>query len=135
MDLSKQFKDEYIEKTAQDLAESLMHISDWHGCTRLDIATELNITVSMLEKAMKLSDELNTNVQLIEQRTLLEDVKKLSHQIYDRKVNIPLAKFYLGVRHGITDRTVEDLFRNDSNVANIPKVNYSIKQYDDKRKS
>ena len=127
MDLSACFAPEHIERTAQDLCESLPDISDWIGATRLDIATEIGVTVHLLEKAMKLNIQLTEYVQYIEQKTLLTDVTKLRTQLAEKKINSQLVKLYFGVRHGITDRTVDGLFKNLDESVGTPSIKYLLR--------
>lgn len=109
MNFRESFTPENIERTAESLAGAIPYMRDWEGCTRLDIAVEMCIPCSLLEKAMALSDDLFDAVTLIEERSLAADLMKMPHQINDKHVNASILSRYYEQKYHRTTKVIESL--------------------------
>lgn len=108
VDFRESFTPENIEHTAQSLSEAIPYMRDWTGCTRLDVATEIGVPVSLLEKAMEISDQLTDRITMIEEKSLSEDLVRLKSQITDKHTNAQLVKQYYEQKYGRTTRVIEN---------------------------
>jgi len=123
------FEEDTIEQTSKHLLQTLPSLRSWEGCTRLDIAVEIGVTVEMLERAMSSYEQLDFFIRLIEQKTLLNDVHQLKDQVVDRKTNSKALQMYYAMRHGMTEQSAVNRANSQSRI-NALNINVNLKERD-----